>query len=185
MAGTVIRSYDDYERALTVVGSLEAAGVPPDAISILGRRMDAIEQSADEGFEAGTLVGSGAGLLGALISLPISGLGPVLAAGWLVAGTALGAVAGAAAGSLISALVATGMVESEAHVLAESVRRGGAIVAVRASDDLVAVAQAVMAGGKPLDPVRAREAYESEGWTHFDEKQKMPRAQDDLSGVVS
>lgn len=185
MAGTVIRSYDDYERALTVVGSLEAAGVPPDAISILGRRMDTLEQSTGQGFEAGMVVGTGLGLLGALISLPIPGVGPVLAAGWLLAGTTLGGVAGAAAGSLVSALVSTGVEESEAHVLAETVRRGGAIVAVRTSDDQIAVAEAVMAGGKPLDPTRAREAYESEGWTHFDEKQKMPRAQDDLSGVVS
>lgn len=182
MAGTVIRSYDDYERAQAVVGSLEAAGVPPDAISILGRRMDAIEQSADQGFEAGTVVGTGLGLLGALITLPIPGVGSVLAAGWLLAGTTLGGVAGAAAGSLVNALVATGVEEGEAHVLAETIRRGGAIVAVRASEDRVAIAEAVMAGGKPLDPARAREAY---GWTRFDEKQKIPRTQDDLSSVVS
>lgn len=185
MAGTVIRSYDDYEMALSVVGSLEAAGVPPDAISILGRRMETLEQSADEGFEAGTVVGTGLGLLGALITLPIPGVGPVLAAGWLLAGTALGGVAGAASGSLVSALVATGVAEDDAHVLAETVRRGGAIVAVRASDDQIAIAEAVMAGGRPLDPARAREAYESEGWTRSDEKHRMPRGQDDLSGAVS
>ena len=178
MAGTLIRSYDSYAQAAFVVRELEAAGIPAEQISIVGRH-DAIGTAA----EAGGMIGSGAGLLGALIALPIPGVGPVLAAGWLIAGTALGAAGGAAAGSLIGALTGAGLNDSDANTIAELVRRGGALVAVRSSGGLAAIAGAIMRSGRPIDPEDRRAAYEREGWTRFDETSGRKPA--DLSGVVS
>lgn len=183
MARTIIRSYEDHDRAASVVGELEAAGLPAEDISLVAGPLEEIEQGAEEGAEAGTVIGSGAGLLGALMSLPIPGVGPVLAAGWLIGGTAVGAVAGAAAGSLIGALTGAGVDERDAHVFAETIKRGGAVVAVRAPDHQVAAATAIMAGGRPIDPAATRSRYEAEGWTRFDEKAGARR--NDLSGVVS
>jgi hypothetical protein len=185
MARTIIRSYESYERAASVVGELEGAGVPVEDISLVAGSMDAIEQGANEGAEAGGLIGGGAGLLGALITLPIPGIGPVLSAGWLIGGTAVGAVAGAAAGSLVGALTGAGVDENDAHIFAEMVKRGGAVVAVRASERHAAVAAAIMASGRPVDPTAMRKTYESEGWTRFDEETDAARQRDNLSGVVS
>jgi len=183
MARTIIRSYENHDRAASVVRELEAAGLPAKDISLVTRSMAAIEEGAHEGAEAGTVIGSGAGLLGALMSLPLPGVGSVLAAGWLIGGTAVGAVAGAAAGSLMGALTGAGVDERDAHVFAETIKRGGAVVAVRVPDHQVATAPAIMAGGQPVDPAVMRSRYEAEGWTGFDEKADARR--DDLSGVVS
>lgn len=62
---------------------------------------------------------------------------PVLAAGWIFSTLAFGATAGAAAGSLINAMAGAGVSDDEANFLAETVRRGGAIVSVRVIDSHV------------------------------------------------
>lgn len=185
MASTIIRSYDSRDRALSVVDQLEAAGVPTEAVSVIIGPMAEVEQGADNGAEAGSVIGGGMGLLGALVTLPVPGIGPVLSVGWLLGGAAVGAVAGAAAGSLIGALTAAGVDESDAQIFAEVVKRGGAIVAVRASERQEAVAAAVMASGSPLDPATQRKSYEAEGWTRFTEEAEAARHRDNLSGVVS
>lgn len=185
MARTIFSTYDDYERAAQVVSELEAAGLPAEDISIIGRRLDEIEHDAADGAQAGGMIGSGAGLLGALVALPIPGVGPVLAAGWIIGGTALGAVAGAAAGSLIGALTGAGASEAEANLYAETLRRGGAVVAVRAPESRAALVQAIMQAGGPIDETTRRADYQKEGWTRFDERDGNDRRPEDLSRVVS
>ena len=64
---------------------------------------------------------------------PSRGLGPIVAAGWLVAALT-GAGVGAAAGGLLGALTGSGLSEEESHVYAEGVRRGGNLVTVRTDD---------------------------------------------------
>jgi hypothetical protein len=65
-------------------------------------------------------VGGAVGLLAGLGLLAIPGIGPVVAAGWLVS-TAAGAAAGGATGGLIGALTQAGVSEEDAHVYAEGV----------------------------------------------------------------
>ena len=65
--------------------------------------------------------------------LAIPGLGPVVAAGSLVS-TLVGAGAGAAIGGLAGSLAEAGVDERDAHLYAEGVRRGGALVTVRTTD---------------------------------------------------
>ncbi|MBW4656991.1 MAG: hypothetical protein KME20_28685 [Kaiparowitsia implicata GSE-PSE-MK54-09C] len=169
MTRTVTRSYDDYSTASSVVAELESAGFSGDDVSLIGRR-DADnddESNAAEGAGIGAGVGGAAGLLAGLGMLAIPGIGPVVAAGWLAA-TAAGAVAGAAAGGVIGAMTSAGVDEKDAHVYAESVRRGGSVVSVRASDARADEAEAIMDRAIPVDITTRRSEYEREGWTQFD-----------------
>src|SRR6185437_13482826 len=95
---------------------------------------------AGTGATTGAVLGGGAGLLAGLGMLAIPGVGPVVAAGWLVAtlaGAGAGAAVGAAAGGLVGSLTAAGVPEREAHVYAEGVRRGSSLVTVRAGPDSI------------------------------------------------
>jgi len=136
----IAHSYDTYDHAVRVVHALEAAGVPHDDISMMSGDKDrtigtnvAGDTAADTGAILGTVLGGGAGLLAGLGSLAIPGVGPVVAAGWLIA-TLTGAGVGAAAGSLLGSLTGTGVEEADAKGYAEHVGRGGTLVTVRASD---------------------------------------------------
>lgn len=164
--------YDSYPRAEQVVRDLETAGVPARDISIVANRYVSEQYAREDaspaatGAGVGAAVGGGAGLLAGLGLMAIPGLGPVVAAGWLAA-TALGAVAGSATGGLIGALVGSGVPETDAHIYAESVRRGGTLVTVRS--DLPNVG-AILMGYKPVDPVARRNEYQQSGWKQFDPK---------------
>jgi hypothetical protein len=111
-------------------------------------------------------------MLAGLGVLAIPGLGPVIAGGWLFAaaiGATAGAGVGAAAGGLIGALTGAGVPEADAHVYAEGVRRGGALVTVRVDADGVDIASAVLREAKGVDIADRRRLYENEGWRGFDE----------------
>jgi len=176
---TIARLYDSYAAAEKVVGDLEAAGVPHGDISIVSRdpadrdatrrRSDAADD-AGKGAGVGAVVGGGAGLLAGIGALAIPGVGPVVAAGWLVAtlfGAATGAAAGAAAGGLIGSLTNAGVPEREANVYAEGVRRGGALVTVRTDNSRVTEVDAIMNSSSPTDWTERERAYRDEGWTGF------------------
>ena len=121
---TISRLYRNYDQAAQAVRDLEAAGVPHKDISIVANNADnwydegngvtkRVDRDADgvddraEGAAAGAGIGAAAGgaagLLAGLGLLAIPGVGPVVAAGWLVA-TAAGAAAGGATGGIIGAL---------------------------------------------------------------------------------
>jgi len=51
-----------------------------------------------------------------------------------------------------------------------SVRRGGTMVSVRASDADAARIEAILASYKPIDPVTRGAEYRKTGWAVFDEK---------------
>ena len=145
---TVTALFDLYEEAADAVRRIEAAGVPHDAISLLSNDAShsqyygAVPGDADPmpdgqvggagaGASLGTLLGGGAGLLAGLGLLAIPGLGPVVAAGWLAA-TLVGAGVGAAAGGLVGSLTDIGVSETDAHVYAEGIHRGGTLLTVKA-----------------------------------------------------
>ena len=65
--------------------------------------------------------------------MAIPGVGPVVAAGWLVS-TLAGAAAGGVAGSVVGALTQAGVSEDDADIYAEGLRRGRAVVSARAPD---------------------------------------------------
>ena len=187
---TITRAYDSYSAATTVVSALEAAGIPHSDISLVGQegartgpvgatgtgtdlpRDEETEKGAGTGATIGTVLGGGAGLLAGIGSLAIPGVGPVVAAGWLIAtltGAGVGAAVGGGAGGLVGALTGAGVPDEDAHVYAETVRRGGNLVTVRADDSQAATIEAIMDGQTAINTTTRRSEYQSGGWTRHDE----------------
>ena len=180
MTQTVTGLYDDYDAARAAVRALESSGVSHSDISIVANNSEsrhggnAVEgaQDAGVGAEIGTAVGGLGGLLAGLGMLAIPGVGPVVAAGWLVAtvtGAGVGAAIGGAAGGLVGSMTHAGVSESDAHVYAEGVRRGGTLVSARVDDSQVATAQEILRSNRSVDPTVRGDAYRAEGWSRFDE----------------
>lgn len=180
--GTIVtRLFDTYEHAADAVTQLEAAGVPHDAISLVANNVDnrhaaatgagdvtGAAPGAGTGATVGTVIGGGAGLLAGLGMLAVPGIGPVVAAGWLIA-TLAGAGVGAAGGGLLGSLVGAGVSETDAHVYAEGVRRGGTLLTVRASDEQASTVEAVLDRANAVDTAARGDVYRQEGWSRFDE----------------
>lgn len=183
---TFTHLYDSYDQAALVVGQLESAGVPHSDISIVGANHDNRttptttttapgttgvvdpDSKAGTGASLGTVLGGGAGLLAGIGALAIPGVGPVVAAGWLIA-TLTGAGAGAAAGGLLGSLTHAGVHEDDAHVYAEGVRRGGTLVTVRADETAAARIEPILAGSGHVDLVERRASYQANDWSRFDD----------------
>ena len=125
-------------------------------------------KGAGTGATIGTILGGGAGLLAGIGALAIPGVGPIVAAGWLVA-TLTGAGVGAGAGSLLGTLTGAGVPEDNAQVYAEGVRRGGTLVTVRADDSMATQIEDVLNGrmASAVDVTERRTTYQESGWTGF------------------
>lgn len=173
---SIARLYDTAEQARMAVNDLESAGFRHDDISYLGgqgtthvesepaRTESGAESGAAAGATLGTVLGGGAGLLAGLGALAIPGIGPVVAAGWLVA-TLAGAGVGAAAGGLIGGLAGAGFGEEEAHTYSEGLRRGGHLVVVRADESRVVEAERLLDRHGPVDMQHRTTEWRNDGWT--------------------
>jgi hypothetical protein len=187
MTVTISRLYDSYADAQRAVTSLEAAGVPHSDISIVannsdnwygadkkidrdGDGMDDRAEGAGKGAGIGAGVGGAAGLLAGLGLLAIPGLGPVVAAGWLVS-TAVGAAAGAATGGVVGALTQAGISEEEAPLYAEGVRRGGTLLSARVADADRARLESIL-NQSSVDLRERSAAWQKAGWKNFDPSSK-------------
>ena len=186
MSVVITRIFDTYEHASQAVGELEASGIPHSDISIIANNQagaipaatgnDYVAEDAETGTGTGagtgatigTVLGGGAGLLAGLGMLAIPGIGPVVAAGWLIA-TAVGAGVGAGAGGLLGSLVGAGVDEEDAHVYAEGVRRGGTLVTARIDEGQRAAVEGVMSRFSGTDATTRGEQYRADGWKNFDE----------------
>lgn len=194
MTISISRLYDSYSDAEGAVRRLEDAGVPHSDISIVSnnaddwysqnnkvdRDRDGVDDRAEgagKGAGIGAGVGGAAGLLTGLGLLAIPGLGPVVAAGWLVS-TAVGAAAGAATGGVIGALTQAGMSEEDASQYAEGVRRGGTLVSARISDADRARVEPML-DQSSVDLRQRSAAWQQSGWTAFDAA-SPPLAPDDI-----
>lgn len=178
---TITGLYDSYDDARSAVKALEDAGVPSDHISIISNKdgeedIEGQGNNAAEGAGAGAGIGAVAGGAGGLLTglgmMAIPGVGPVVAAGWLAAtaaGAVAGAVAGGAVGGMVGAMIESGVKEEDAHVYAEGVRRGGAVVAAKVEDEKAAASEAILRGSRSVDLAARRQAYSNDGWNRFDE----------------
>lgn len=192
MTKTITRTFDNYSDATDAVRSLEALGIPHDDISIVSsKREDAghggasngdtdgahdanvnREGDVSRGVSTGAALGGVGGLLAGLGLIAIPGLGPIVAAGWLVAtaaGAGIGAAGGAATGSIVGALKNAGESDDDANVYAESVRRGGTLVSARVADDQASEAEATLNRHNAADAQSRGQEYRQSGWTGFDE----------------
>jgi hypothetical protein len=127
-------------------------------------------QAAGKGASIGAAAGGTAGLLTGLGLMAIPGVGPVVAAGWLVA-TLAGAAAGGATGGALGALTQTGISKDEAGVYAEGLRRGGAVVSARVADNDAARFQGMM-DRSAVSVAERGAAYRKAGWQTFDPNAK-------------
>jgi hypothetical protein len=185
MTKTVSRLYDNYTEAQRAVTDLEAAGVPHSDISIVANNSDEWygndkisivdrdhngkddrAEGARTGAGVGAGVGGATGLLTGLGLLAIPGVGPVVAAGWLVA-TAVGAVAGAATGGIVGGLTQMGVSKEDADIYAEGVRRGGTLVSARVEDAQASQFEAVL-DRSAVNIQERGAAYRQSGWGSFD-----------------
>jgi hypothetical protein len=181
MTQVVSALYDTYDAAVSAVRALEDAGIPYSEISIVSNNVDnryapdqrtRTAEDAGKGAGVGAAVGGIGGLLTGLGLMAIPGVGPVVAAGWLVAtaaGAATGAVVGGAAGGVVGALTKEGVSERDAHFYAEGVRRGGTLVSVRVDDARAPTARNILQRYQAVDPAVRGAAYRESGWTSFDE----------------
>jgi hypothetical protein len=194
MTGTIVRLFDDASEAIRAAERLESMGVKHHDISLVAnnregwydekegirRRRDLDDDDHDEtkagegaatGAGTGGLLGAGTGLLAGLGMLAIPGLGPVVAAGWLAAtaaGAGIGAVAGGLIGGLVGALTKEGVSEEDAEVYAEGVRRGGALLLIRNSDNKRREIELALDDFDSSDAAPRRDFYRKSGWQGYD-----------------
>src|SRR5579863_6826474 len=144
MAKAVFCIAKSEEQATRIVNALKEAGFSNDDVSVLlpdraGSRDFAHEHhtKAPEGAATGAIAGGVmAGVLGWLVgigSLAIPGVGPLIAAGPILAALS-GAAAGGAVGGLAGALVGLGIPEYEAKRYEGAVKNGNILIAVHADD---------------------------------------------------
>lgn len=179
---TITALYDSYDDASNAVAKLESSGIHNDRISIVSSNendrhagrvgssattrdtAETASTGAGTGAGVGTLLGGAAGLLTGLGLLAIPGVGPVVAAGWLVT-TLAGAGIGAAAGGLVGGLTGAGLSEADAHTYSEGVRRGGTLVTVKADDAQAVHVMDVLEEHGSVNVTERAEGWKAEGWT--------------------
>jgi hypothetical protein len=180
VAKTIVGSFDSFEEAQDVLRDLQQRGFSRDDISVIannvtgkytgpsaGTTISEVGAGSATGAAAGGVIGGAAGLVVGLMGLAIPGIGPIVAAGPIAAALA-GAGVGAVAGGLIGGLTGVGVSEDDASYYAESVRRGGALVTVRADDSRADEAASVMRNHGAVDIERRVEQWKQQGWTRHD-----------------
>ena len=198
MSKTVVGLFDDFQDAQSVVRELTNAGFPRESISIAANQNasgytgdgsdfnsggSAAANAAGKDATVGAGVGGVVGLLVGLGLLTIPGIGPVLAAGPIIAAigtTAAGAGIGAAAGGIIGGLTHLGVPKEHAEYYAEGVRRGGTLVTVDAPDNMAQQAVDIMNGNGAVDIDTRGAAYRSGGYTGYTET-AAPYAMEDIT----
>jgi hypothetical protein len=140
MATAVFCIASNESQAADIIGRLKTVGFPVSAISVLrsdkvgGRDIGTEKhtkapEGAATGAGAGGLIGGTLGLLAGLGALAIPGIGPLIAAGPILAALS-GAAVGAAVGGLSGALIGLGIPEFEAKRYETRLSEGGILISV-------------------------------------------------------
>jgi len=141
MNNVVSAVFDNREEAGRAVTELRSAGIPEEAISLVGHPDDENEIHDDEdGASKGSVAGAvaGGGVAGALLgvgALAIPGVGPLVAAGAIAASAvpaaaAIGAAAGATGGAIFRMLSDHEVEGRDAEYYEEHISRGATFVSV-------------------------------------------------------
>lgn len=151
--------YANLEKAEIAVDHLVTAGFSNSDVSVLVSDSDTTRDFAHRkatkapegtatGATAGGLLGGGLGLLAGIGALAIPGLGPLIAAGPIVA-TLAGVGAGGAVGGFVGALVGAGIPEYEAKRYEGRVKDGGVLLSVHCdtSDEIKRAKEFLKASG--------------------------------------
>jgi hypothetical protein len=145
MANTAVFGiYPSFDLAESAVGALKAEGFRSTDISVLlpenvgskdlaHLKASKAPEGASAGAGSGAVIGGTLGWLAGIGALAIPGIGPLVAAGPIVAALA-GAGAIGAIGGIAGALVGMGIPEYEAKRFEGRVRKGGILLSVHADD---------------------------------------------------
>lgn len=180
MENTVVGLFDRFDDAQEAVMDLVENGLSRENISLIANDTDASlanehlkgaeeNPAAETGSMAsmGAMMGGLAGVLLGLGALAIPGIGPVLAAGPVIAALG-GAGVGAVTGGILGALMYSGISESDANAYAEGVRRGGSLVTVNTTDDFADLAAVILEKHNPVN-IKQR-VNEWTEWKSFEEQ---------------
>ena len=146
MKKSVVGIIETQTQAEAVVSELQNSGIPGGEISVLFPDKQGTKDFAHEhhtkapegaiaGVGAGGVVGGTIGLLAGIGALAIPGVGPLIAAGPLMAALS-GAAAGATLGGVAGALVGLGIPEIQAKTYEGKIRGGNILVAVHTEDSV-------------------------------------------------
>lgn len=171
MTRTVVGVFDYAHQSEEAIRELTAAGFRNEDISFAKLGPDshraeemahdaAAGESAALGAAGGAMIGGLGGLLLGLGLLAIPGLGPLAAAGPIVAALT-GAGVGAGVGGVTGAFMELGIPEEEALYYADEIRRGGSVVAVQAEEHRAWQAEEVLRRHGAVDIERRREGTRS------------------------
>jgi hypothetical protein len=148
------------DRARDLVEALHDEGFDTEDISVAFPRKEGAKdmpegtkaaEGAATGAGVGGVVGGAVGWLAAAGVIAVPGIGPLVAAGALLAALG-GAAAGAAAGGIAGGLVGLGISEDQARVYEGEIRRGNILVSVHVDG--------------PKDVTRAMEVFDEVGAQH-------------------
>lgn len=178
---TIVGTYDNIQTAYAVADELISTGFSRNDLSIIAHDakgeytpyLDAnyVDTTNDvaKGAGIGAIIGGLGGLLVGLGALAIPGIGPVIAAGPLLA-TLTGAGVGAVTGGIVGALVDLGIPQEDANIYSEGLRRGHVIVIAQVPDASANVVTRIMERPGLVDIRRQAETWQTDGWKAFDPK---------------
>lgn len=140
MKKSVLGILDSQMQAERTVSELQERKIPVSAISVLLPDTDGTRDFAHEhhtkapegavaGVSAGGVIGGTLGVLVGIGALAVPGLGPLIAAGPLMAALSVASV-GAAIGGVAGALIGLGIPEIEAKLYEGKIRGGNILMAV-------------------------------------------------------
>ncbi|MDH6368458.1 low temperature-induced protein [Paenibacillus sp. VTT E-133280] len=140
MTKKIVGIFDTEQEATRAIEGLHNQGFSNDEISVITRDRDELRHISDDtgtkapegvatGAATGGVLGGVTGLLAGIGALAIPGIGPILAAGPIVA-TLTGAAVGAGAGGLVGGLIGLGIPEDEAKEYEGYVESGKILVLV-------------------------------------------------------
>lgn len=179
---TVVGTYDNIQTAYAVANDLISAGYSRNDISVVandankeyapyvdGDGVNTVDTGDDvaKGAGIGAAIGGLGGLLVGLGALAIPGVGPVIAAGPLLAALT-GAGVGAVTGGIVGALVDLGIPDEEAHLYSEGLRRGHVLVIAQVPDASANAVTRVMERPGLVDIHRQADSWRASGWKAFD-----------------
>lgn len=136
----VVGYYENEAEAVQAIEELKRQGYGSSEISIISKDKDHVENIEEQtgthaadgaatGAATGGLLGGLGGVLAGIGALAIPGIGPIIAAGPIVAGIT-GAAAGAGVGGLAGALIGMGIPEEEANRYNDYFNEGKILVLV-------------------------------------------------------
>lgn len=170
----IVGIFDTEQEATRAIEDLQSKGIRNDEISIITRDRDELQSISEDtgtmapegvatGAATGGVVGGVAGLLAGIGALAIPGIGPILAAGPIVA-TLTGAAIGAGAGGLVGGLIGLGIPEDEAREYEGYVDSGKILVLVDDNGRGNAIHD-VFRGNRSLNSSRYDSIYNSDTTT--------------------